>query len=338
MRKFAVILAFFGGLLVTFGLLSRFYVYPAVAVLPAGMDSTVVATTAPDDPAEYLDLAQLKVVEAPLQQTVRLKGYPSVAQEASTSLGEDVVVWKVSSCLDKVGVDCFSQRWPIAGSIDVAAYNSFTGIGVPWGGAYHENDGKELPALPTAEGPSIKFAFDTQPVQQQWWDDVLVRNVPMEYVGEEAIDGLTVYRFRGSVEPTSIGTIDVPGSLVGSDQPTVTADRMYTTQRDYTVEPVTGVIITRQESPVQYLAVGGERKVTLLDATMAVDDASVAETVSTYKTLSVLLQAAHTTIPIVGVSLGAICAVLAVILTVRSRRDGSGRQPAPTTDQALARV
>ena len=57
---------------------------------------------------------------------------------------------------------------------------------------------------------------------------------------EETIDGLLVYRFRGAVEPTKIGNVDVPGSLVGSDQATVSADRMYLTSRDYTVEPVTG--------------------------------------------------------------------------------------------------
>jgi hypothetical protein len=52
-----------------------------------------------------------------------------------------------------------------------------------------------------------------------------------------------VFRFVQSIEPVAHATVEVPGSIVGSGQVTVEADRVYANVRTHWVEPETGVII-----------------------------------------------------------------------------------------------
>ena len=85
------------------------------------------------------------------------------------------------------------------------------------------------------------------------------RPPPATYEGEDTIKGLDVYKFVQVIEPTIIEQRDVPGSVFGSDEPTVTADMSYAMTRTFYVEPVTGAPVHRIEDRVQELVYDGVR-------------------------------------------------------------------------------
>jgi len=91
MKKVSFILMAVGAFLVTAGLLARFYAYERVAVMPGNPDMTIVAETAPDDPATYFDLSQLKEVEGPLENISHVRGNVEAAEEEPHASGEDTV-------------------------------------------------------------------------------------------------------------------------------------------------------------------------------------------------------------------------------------------------------
>ena len=74
-----------------------------------------------------------------------------------------------------------------------------------------------------------------------------------KFDGEETLQGLSVYRFKQSVPPTDVDGRDVPGSLVGKPEPTVSARLYYQAEKTLWVEPDTGALIKVRQSVKQEL-------------------------------------------------------------------------------------
>ena len=62
----------------------------------------------------------------------------------------------------------------------------------------------------THDGLVFKFPFGVEKTTYQWWDADLERAVPIEYQGEDNINGTPVYVFKQTIAPEAISTIEAP--------------------------------------------------------------------------------------------------------------------------------
>ncbi len=144
------------------------------------------------------------------------------------------------------------------------------------------------------------------------------------YSGTEQLEGATVYKFVMTIPPTQTTTMEVPGSLVGSDEPTFEAARFYSNVRTLLVEPTTGSIVRGSEQQKQTLrGPDGTDRVTLLEASIGYTEAEVRESVASAMDSANLLNTLKTTVPLVAVILGLISLVAGVLVVRRSESDFS---------------
>lgn len=323
-KKLGTAALFLGAFMLALAALSKFYMYDQLAVVPLNTQSTSISATAPGADATYLDIgAGPKVVDGPLRSTRVVTGDVEASKAASKDLGREIAVWDTYSCTDKPDFNCASGDTPLSGTTDRVAFDRNTGETVAWNGSKGEEGtrsesggAKVEPA--SFEGLYFKFPFDTQKKTYKFWDGTIDKATPATYVGEGTIKGLKVYKFEQTIAPTKTGTIEVPGSLVGSDQATVTADRVYSNVRRFSVEPVTGVVIVGGESQDGYLELDGKRVLTTTKATLSYTDQNTKDTVDTYKPKAFLLSAVKTWVPVGGAILG----IILIGLGLMSHRDG----------------
>lgn len=269
---------------VSLGLLLRFYVYPLAAKVPLDVESTSVArgTGITSVVVEEVDGVPTPTIRTDLNVTstsyvtgdltqpqVRADGDVAVWVEATKAVDDDsgilLSAYVRSQCLDRR-----------------------TGEAVaPCDGQYlEEQQGDRVDGSPKEvqqPGMSFKFPFDTEKRGYGVYDIFAKRTVEARFDGEDTIKGIDVYRFVVEVPATRIGEQDVPGYLVGSDEPMVTVDRYYQDERTIWVEPATGVWISVQDTARQELVAPGQRPgdgTVVYEGTMKLDDASVEENIS----------------------------------------------------------
>lgn len=135
-------------------------------------------------------------------------------------------------------------------------------------------------------GLNMKFPFGTEKATYRFYD-VFVRDATeARFEGEEEIDGLAVYRFVQDIAPRKIEDREVPGTLVGRDEPTVQVGLYYQNRRTMWVEPQTGQIIKGQEAQRQELVAGDQEPgqgTVVFDGTLTFTDDTIAKNVSDAK-------------------------------------------------------
>lgn len=312
--KLAKASVFLGAFVLILAVLSKYYMYDRLAVVPDNNQTTSVSATAPGDDAEYLDIgAGPAVVNGPLQSTRIVNGDVKLSEAASEELDRDIAVWKTFSCTAPPSFDCGSGETPLSATTDIVAFDAHTGETVDWDQTRSESGGTTVRG--SFKGQYFKFPFDTQKKTYQFWDGTLKEATPAVYKGEAEVMGLDVYEFEQVIEPTKTGTIAVPGELVGvEDKPTVVADRIYSNTRSFMVEPVTGVIIVGGETQDGYLELEGQRVLTTTSATLQYTEENTADTVEEYEGKASLLKIVQTTFPIVGGIIGVLLIAGGLIL------------------------
>ncbi|MFC6149792.1 MULTISPECIES: DUF3068 domain-containing protein [Mumia] len=328
-----------GAFLLVLAVLAKTYAYDELAVVPLDQETTTVSKTMPGEDATYLNVAAEggpAIETGPLESRRNVVGQVEASKDASDELDENIAVWETFSYTAPPGTPADQA---LSGTRDVVPFERTTGDTVRWQGAETESNGVVISPF-SFYGNYFKFPFNTQKESVDFWDDSLGKGVPAEYEGTEKIEGLEVYKFVQTVEPTKIAEQPVPGSLVGMpDQATVVADRMYANVRTLWVEPETGVIIKGQEEQLATLDVDGEPKATITEATLGYDDETVKATVDEYKTKAMLLGMIRTTIPVVGGILGGLLVLGGAVLLLRSRKGGDGdgdAQDAPSDEGSPA--
>ncbi|MCL3818533.1 DUF3068 domain-containing protein [Aeromicrobium wangtongii] len=318
-KKLGTVALFLGAFVLALAVLSKFYMYDRLAVVPLNQDAVSEATTAPGADAEYLDVAAgLKVTNGPLKNVKVVRGDVEASKKASKALDRDIAVWDIYDFTDTPSFDAKSGESPLTGTDDRVAFDRNTGEAVKYEDTKSEGDGKVVKPA-DVKGLYFKFPFDAQKKTYQFWDGTLRKATPVKYVGEGEVKGLKVYKYRQTIEPIKSGTIDVPGDLVGQTAATVTADQIYSSVTNYSIEPVTGVVIWGQTAQDNYLELDGERVLTTTKATLSYTDANVTKNVDDYKSKAMLLTAVNTWIPIGGAILG----ILLIAVGIFARRDRS---------------
>ncbi|MGB8020282.1 MAG: porin PorA family protein [Candidatus Nanopelagicales bacterium] len=120
------------------------------------------------------------------------------------------------------------------------------------------------PSMAGAGNP-LRLAWFTPEAAYPYFDIVLLTPAQMEYLGRDTVGGMAALKFQQATTPTQVGTVLVPGRLVGADADTAGAARMYSTIRTLWVDPTTGIILRRTERTLQTLrSAGGKDVLTLL--------------------------------------------------------------------------
>jgi hypothetical protein len=298
-------------LLVT-ALLCRVWGYPQLAVAPIDQDSVTTLTASG---ATVFDTASLSEVTTDLTISAKTVGDIDASEEA----GDDVRVW-VSSSSTKDSDGKVRSR-----SIDRAAFDAYTSDSVNCCGEYTETEEGE-PEEVEHEGLVFKFPFQTEKKTYDFWDSTLRETVPIEYVGEEDVDGIPTYKFEQTIEPTVTGTLEVPASLLGEPgEENLVAERTYSNVRTAWVEPVTGAVLNRNEKQLSTLRYDGTDRVTLTEADVSYTQESIEETADTVRTKAVLLRILNPIIPIGGLVVGLICLALGLLLVLRRGRSAPAK-------------
>ena len=308
-RRVGFVLVFVGLFLLFFGLFDRVYIYPRLKKAPLDQYSQPVATgtgsyfnRSPDTLRE-IDGAQLKNI-----RTVRGD------RDAGS---EEIAVWdSFNSTIDT------ADQGVITATQERIALDRVTGQSVQCCG---EN--------PRHQGLTLKFPFDTRKTTYQFWDGPAQRALPAAFTREERINGVTVYRFEQRIDQLDIGDQDIPGTLAGDPEtPSVPTDIIYSNVKTLWVEPATGIIVKAQQDVTQVLRTpGGEEVLTLIDAVLTYDDATVDTNADDAASGANQLRILGTIVPIAALALGliALAAGLVLLRSPEGRRVARGeRRPA----------
>lgn len=306
-RILGPVLVGLGCFLLAVALLVRFYAYPELAVAPVNQNSV---TKLQAEDATYFNTSTLSEEQTDLSVQNLTLGDAEATEEA----GDDVRVWFGSTSIRAADGTIISR------SQERVAFGATDGAAVNCCEAFSETTEGERTAA-NREGQVYKLPFNTQKQTYQWWDGTLGESVDMEFVEETDVDGLTVYRFESDVPATEVGTREIPGSLVDSDEPSVTATTVYENTKTLWVEPETGAIVDRNESTRTSLEYEGEEAVVATDANLEYTDETVATNREDLGDLGQQLSLVRTTAPIVLGVLGLLLLGLGILLARRRSAD-----------------
>lgn len=323
-RKVGFVVVAVGALLLVAAPLLRWYAYPQLAVTPHDTEITTVST---GDDVRILDISSVLAGRAVVERvtditstrgTVSLVGGP----EGTTS-DDEVAVWHT------LVNNADARGQTVSATESIVAFDRHTGAGVP---GYNQTvDGEPV----EHEGQVLKFPFGTEQRDYEFWDATLRAATPAVYDGEDEIQGLTVYRFVQTIEPTVVERLDVPGTLAGSDQDAIEAERVYVNTRTLWVEPNTGVIIRGQEEQDSVLAYGGVEIATVTSGTLTYTDETVSELVDQYEGTASQLNLIRNVLPLALGIVGLVLLVLGIFLLLAPRTprdDGDRAEPVDDPD------
>lgn len=171
------------------------------------------------------------------------------------------------------------------------------------------------------EGLSYTFPFGTEKTSYPFFDTTVRKAVPIEYVATERLQGLEVYKFQMKIDPVQVGEIQVPGSMVGATEPTVTAGRFYSNTRTVWVEPASGVIVRGQEEQAQTLrGPDGSDRLTIIRATLGFTEDTQKKQADVARDARTQINLVTVVLPLVIGGLGVLLLLLGFLLIGRAGR------------------
>lgn len=290
--------------------LVRFYAYPAFARVPASYDRTT-HLEAKGAVVFNADPAILRPEETDLAIVSR------TVADTGVDAPDGVVVWHNSVTISRSDGTVFQQ------SRERTPFDAASGAAVDCDGCgswIETVEGRRDDV--DRHGLVYKFPFNTQKQDYLVWDQTLGKTTSAAFDGEESVQGLAVYRFEQVVEPTAVGTTQVPGSVFGLRDATVTADLVYSVRVTSYVEPVTGSPVQRIEVRDQELRYQG-RSVPVFKGTIRYTDEEVDSLVGELKTSSVVLGGMRSWIPVGLLVLGVLFAGIGMRVERQHRRSAS---------------
>jgi Porin PorA len=289
-RRVGFVLLFVGLFLLFFGLFERVYAYPRLKKAPLDQYSEPVATGT----GTYFNLGRLSEVDGAQLRNLRV-----VRGDVGAGT-EEVAVWdSFNSTVDT------ADQGVITATQERIALDRVTGQSVQCCG---EN--------PRHQGLTLKFPFDTRKTTYQFWDGPAQRALPAAFTREERVSGVTTYRFEQRIDRLDVGDREIPGSLAGNPEAaTVETDVVYSNVKTLWVEPATGIIVKAQQDASQVLETrGGEQVLTLLDATLTYDDATVDANADDAAAGARQLTLLGTVLPLAALLLALVCLAVGLVL------------------------
>jgi hypothetical protein len=308
-RRVGFVLVFVGLFLLFFGLFARVYTYPRLKKAPLDQYSEPVATGT----GTYFNRSPDKLTEVTGAQLRNVR----VVRGDVAAGSDEVAVWdSFNSTVDT------ADNGVISATQERIALDRVTAQSVQCCG---EN--------PRHQGLTLKFPFDTKQTTYQFWDGPAQRALPAVFTRAETIDGVDVYRFEQRIDRLDIGDQEIPGSVAGDpDTASVRTNIIYSNTKTLWVEPATGIIVKAQQDVTQVLETpGGEQVLTLVDALLTYDEATVSNNADDAAAGARQLRLLGTILPAVALFLGlvALAAGLVLLRSPEGRRVARGeRRPA----------
>jgi hypothetical protein len=343
-KKSGLVCLGLGMLFVVGAAFSMWYAYPRLALAPLDRDTTETPAIARGEDATYLNLhgeSPQIVTGGELESVRKVVGQVEDSKVASDQLGEEVVVYETLSYTDEVGFEPQTGGVPLLGTLDRLAFDRHTGEAVDCCDSFSEVRGEKTEM--DFDGLYLKFPFNTEKKDYTFWDTTLQEATPVRYEDEEEIQGLTVYKFVQTIEPTDVDVqtagaehTEVPGYIVGGaqDSPAVQADRIYSNTRTLWIEPETGAIIDAQEDQLSTLDVNGVEEATITDVTIKYTDDTVSFNVGEWEDEASQLKLVRVWLPLYGGTVGLVLMIIGVALVVRGNRP-RGRRIADRDQEPL---
>jgi Porin PorA len=291
-RRVGYVLVFLGLFLIFFGAVERLYAYPRLKKAPLDQYSRPVATGT----GTYFNRSPDKLAEvtgAELQNVRTVRGDVGAGTD-------DIAVW--DSFNSTVAV---ADKGVLTASQERIALDRVTGQSVRCCGEH-----------PAHQGLTLKFPFDTRKQSYQFWDGPANAASPAEFRGEEVVEGVEVYRFEQRIDRMTLRTQEVPGSLAGDPEAdSVTTNVVYSNRKTLWVEPTTGIIVKAQQDATQVLETpAGEPVLTLLDAVLTYDEATVKANAEEASSGAGRLRLLGTVLPVGAVLVGLVLASVGLFL------------------------
>ena len=291
-RRVGFVLVFVGLFLLFFGLFERFYAYPRLKKAPLDQYSSPVATGT----GTYFNRSPDKLAEVTGAQLMNKR----IVRGDVAAGTDEVAVWdSFNSTIDT------ADQGVITATQERIALDRVTAQSVQCCG---EN--------PRHQGLTLKFPFDTEKTTYQFWDGPAQRALPAAFTRTETLNGVGVYRFEQRIGPLDVGDQEIPGTLAGEpDTPSVQTNIVYTNLKTLWVEPATGIIVKAQQDATQVLETpGGEQVLTLIDAVLTYDEATVERNADDAASGANRLRLLGAVLPIAALVLGMILVAAGLVL------------------------
>ncbi|MGP4013120.1 DUF3068 domain-containing protein [Streptomyces sp. 4N124] len=304
----SLILLGLGTFLLVLAPLLAWYVEPRAAVNPIDIDQTAVY----EGTGSVFDVEKVETVpDQAITITQRVRGDVAESERSGRA-----AVWDVTTTVDT------DKSLPAADPHDALDF-------VPHRWVSDRRTNRPVHCCgetPYIEGEAyLKFPFDVQKRDYQWWDNTGGRTVTLRYRGEKKIQGYEGYRFTGTVPATKTGTRLVPGAII--DQPErsqVFAEEWYANHGiELVVDQATGRVLYAQTGPRRTLRApgGNEDAAVLLDSPkIAFTDETQEFAVERAKEDSGQLRLVGRTLPVGAAVAGFVLAAVGAVLVIRGRK------------------
>ncbi|MBB6120409.1 DUF3068 domain-containing protein [Nocardiopsis algeriensis] len=300
-RTVAVVLVAIGVFCLAFAPLMRTWLVSSLAKTPLDYYSETVNVA---EGATYFNIEDVELVE-----NATLEAHATIRADVASSTDE-TVVWDQFTWLKDADTD-----FGITSTSRRAGHDRVTGEAVDCCDAMINEESV------AQSGQLWKFPFFTEQRDYDFFESTVQEVVPMEFRGTEEIEGVEVYRFEQTVDDAVIGERTLPRSVAGLEgDGDVTGDEVFSIVRTYWVEPTTGSPIKVSEHQQRVVDVEGEEVLTLLDAELVFDDASVQQALENSEQGRTVLPLLRTTLPIGLLVVGAGTFAMAAVLYFSGRR------------------
>jgi hypothetical protein len=305
-RVFGVTLTGLGAFLIVLAAMCRFYLPGQVIKFPLNeySVSTLTGTN-----VSYFSQQTGTVVNGATVRAISTVQGDVAAGSSSTAVWNDITgVFDVTN----------SPQVPISYSTQRLAFDRRTGVLVNCCGA----------AVGTTRtnfaGQGYVWPIGTQQKTYEVFNTSLMKPMPFNYIGTSTVGGLSVYVFGQPINNQKVGTVTLPGSLVGiTDQATVQLPEYLTATNTFYVDPVTGApvkVVEAQNETLQNPSTGATALV-LLNGTLSSTPQTIAAAVSTAKHYNTEISVVQVVIPLVGGLVGLMLLVSGILLLI-----GMGRE------------
>ena len=319
-RAIGVILVLLGSLFIGIGLLAKPYLYNQLAIAPLdqrstsisqGTDMAVLYPHVVDGKPVIDKLSGVKVVS-----TREVLGIPGVANDADVA--DTDAFWQTTvqsqAEVDGAMVDLSFSDTGVSVDRRTGEATNCCGDFTSTGDLTDPTSQKDI----THEGLVFKFPFGVEKTTYQWWDADLERAVPIEFQGEDNINGTPVYVFKQTIEPEPLTAIEAPKSLFEEGaEGNVTATEVYSNTRTLWVEPVTGVVIDGNEEVNTVYEADGYEPIAKTVGTIGFDDATVSQNAKDWGAKARLLSFIDNWLTLVGLLLGLLLVGVGAYLLLR---------------------
>ena len=301
----------------------RFWTLPRVQVAPLDIDSTDVSVGT----GTYLDPATGRET-GPAKITITRHVVGNVTEAERTGHA----VWDIATRTDTPAtLTAQDPRQAYSFSVDRWVFDRHTNEPVACCGSDPPVDGEAY----------LKFPFDLGEHDYVVWNATAMEAYIAHFDGTQKVNGHQLYRFVGAVEPVRIGSLSVPGGVVGlTGTGTVAADEYYANPREVTlVDPVTGAPVAGSSHPhITLRPPGGATDAVLaLDVDVSSDAATVATTSRRAADDDSRLTLVATTGPLTLLAVGTAATLTGVAVAAggRLRRQRPLSDPGPDPDPDL---